>query len=452
MFTLEQAANWIRARRLGADVGIQSVGTDTRQLRPGQLYVALEGERFDGHAFLSEARERGAVAAMVSRENACQLPQLLVEDTRAGLGRLAAAWRRQLPGRLVAITGSNGKTTCKEMMAAVLGQVGRVRSTRGNLNNDIGMPLSLLEARSEDFLVLEMGANHPGEIGYLTNLAHPDLALITNVGRAHLEGFGTLEGVARAKGEIVDGLPRDGTLVVPADSRWTGLWRESAGERRVLTFGFTRDATVSADPAQVRMRWAGAEFETSARVQTPRGALELKLALAGRHNLLNALAIVASAYALDVGDAAIRGGLAQLKPVARRLQPRVCRGLRLIDDSYNANPESVQAAIEVLARFPGTRWLVLGDLAELGAEAASLHRSLGEAARAAGIEYLMGVGPLSLNAVQGFGAHGRHFADRAELIAALHDELTADDLMLVKGSRSAAMDQVVDALCGEGEG
>jgi UDP-N-acetylmuramoyl-tripeptide--D-alanyl-D-alanine ligase len=452
MFTLEQAANWVRARRLGADVGIQSVGTDTRQLRPGQLYVALEGERFDGHAFLAEARERGAVAAMVSHENPCELPQLLVEDTRAGLGRLASAWRRQLPGRLVAITGSNGKTTCKEMMAAVLGRVGRVRSTRGNLNNDIGMPLSLLEARTEDFLVLEMGANHPGEIAYLTNIAHPDLALITNVGRAHLEGFGTLEGVARAKGEIVQGLPRDGTFVVPADSRWIDLWRESAGERRVLTFGFTPDATVSADPAQVRMRWAGVEFETSARLQTPRGTLELKLALAGRHNLLNALAVVAAAYALDIGDDAIRAGLAQLRPVARRLQPRVCRGLRLIDDSYNANPDSVQAAIEVLARFPGPRWLVLGDLAELGAEAASLHRLLGEAARAAGIEYLMGVGPLSLNAVQAFGAHGRHFAGRPELIAALHDELTVDDLVLVKGSRSAAMDQVVDALCGEGEG
>jgi UDP-N-acetylmuramoyl-tripeptide--D-alanyl-D-alanine ligase len=220
----------------------------------------------------------------------------------------------------------------------------------------------------------------------------------------------------------------------------------------VLTFGFTPDATVSADPAQVRMRWAGVEFETSARLQTPRGTLELKLALAGRHNLLNALAVVAAAYALDIGDDAIRAGLAQLRPVARRLQPRVCRGLRLIDDSYNANPDSVQAAIEVLAHFPGPRWLVLGDLAELGAEAASLHRLLGEAARAAGIEYLIGVGPLSLNAVQAFGAHGRHFAGRPELIAALHDKLTVDDLVLVKGSRIAAMDQVVDALCGEGEG
>jgi UDP-N-acetylmuramoyl-tripeptide--D-alanyl-D-alanine ligase len=200
------------------------------------------------------------------------------------------------------------------------------------------------------------------------------------------------------------------------------------------------------------MRWAGAEFSTSARLSTPHGTLEVQLALAGRHNLLNALAVVAAAYALEAGEAAIRAGLAQLEPVARRLQPRLCRGWRLIDDSYNANPESVRAAIEVLASFPGRRWLVLGDLAELGPEAARLHRSLGEAARAAGIEYLMGVGPLSRNTVEAFGANGRHFADRAKLSAALQAELNADDLVLVKGSRSAAMDQVVDALCSEGEG
>jgi len=448
---LSEAAARVGGRVVDADAVFTSVGTDSRRDCAGQLFVALRGERFDGHDFVAQAAANGAVAALVDHPVEAPISQWVVDDTRLALGRLAAAWRDDFAGRVVAITGSNGKTTCKEMVAAVLAEAGRVRATRGNLNNDIGMPLTLLAARDEDYLVLEMGANHLGEIGYLTDIARPEVALITNAGRAHLEGFGSLEGVARAKGEIARGVPPDGTLIVPSDSPYTPLWRALAGGRRLLTCGPDADASLRADAHAITTTWGEEGFRTRFTLVAGGESLGLALPLAGAHNVRNALMAAAVAQALGVGPEAVRSGLAGLKPVPGRLCPRQgLGGVRVIDDSYNANPDSLLAAIAVLTALPGRHWLVLGDLGELGPEAARLHREMGDAARAAGVNSLYAVGELSAAAVAGFGDGARHFADQGRLIEALRAELAAGDLVLVKGSRLAAMDRVVDALCNQG--
>jgi UDP-N-acetylmuramoyl-tripeptide--D-alanyl-D-alanine ligase len=448
MWTLAQAVAQAGGHLVGADAGFGRVVTDSRSDCTAGLFVALKGERFDAHAFVPQAATNGAVAALVERPLPLDLPQWVVDDTRLGLGRLAAVWRDRIPARVVAITGSNGKTTCKEMVAAILGQVGSVRATQGNLNNDIGMPLTLLRARDEDWLVLEMGANHPGEIGYLTDIARPQAALITNAGRAHLEGFGSVEGVARAKGEIARGLPPDGTFVVPGDSPWIGLWRDLAQGRRVLTFGLDPSCEVRADPAAVTGDWGEAGFATRFDADVAGQRCTLTVALAGLHNIRNALAAAALATALGIGPEAVSAGLASLRPVPGRLEPKDLGGLRLIDDTYNANPDSVQAAIDVLVGLAGRPVLVLGDLGELGPAAARLHREVGEAARAAGVKALYAAGDLSREAVIGFGpgpgAH--HFDHQADLISALRRDLDPGDIVLVKGSRRAAMDLVVAAL------
>ncbi len=451
MFPLSRAAGWLDARQIGADVVIENVGSDTRSLRPGQLFVALTGPRFDGHDFAAEAEARGAAALLVSRELETRLPQLLVPDTRLALGRLAAAWRTTLPGRVVAVTGSNGKTTTKEMIAAILAEDGSVAATRGNLNNDIGLPLTLLAAREQDYLVLEMGANHPGEIAGLSAIARPDLVLITNAGRAHLEGFGSLEGVARAKGEVIGGLSPNGTFVLNADDPHAPLWQELAAGRELLSFGRAAAADVRLDAVQQPLGLNGNGFRSRYLIHTPRGPLDLQLSLAGEHNMLNALAAVAVAETLGVAHASIHSALAALQPVAGRMQPRPGHaGSVLIDDSYNANPESVGAALAVLAGLRGRRWLVLGDLGELGTDAPALHGEIGRRAKRAGLERLWTVGPLSQEAAAGFGTGGRHFSDRATLVADLHGALGKDDVVLVKGSRSAAMELVVEALVPEG--
>ncbi len=447
LFSLSQAAQWLHARHIGADVVIESVGSDTRSLTPGQLFVALSGPNYDAHSFAEQARQAGAAALLVQRELDCPLPQLLVDDTRIALGHLAGAWRSTLRGRVVAITGSNGKTTCKEMVAAILGQAGTVAATRGNLNNDIGLPLTLLGCRDEEFLVLELGANHPGEIARLATIARPELSLITNAGRAHLEGFGSLEGVARAKGEIISGTARNGAFLLNADDRFADLWRELADKRRVLSFGLQQAADVSLEPGSQSLRLNGDGFHSACRLRTPRGGLDIELRLAGEHNLLNALAAVAVAEALTIDPEAIRTGLAGLRPVAGRLCPlQGVGGARVIDDSYNANPDSLVAALDLLGQLPGRRWLVLGDMGELGSEARSLHREIGRQARQSGIERLWATGELSAGAVDGFGEGGRSFADRDALSEELRSVLGAQDLVLVKGSRSAAMDRVSAAI------
>lgn len=451
MWTLTQACAGAGGQLLGADASFNSVVTDSRRDCTGALFIALRGERFDGHGYVSRAMEMGAIAAMVDHPLDLDLPQWVVPDTRLGLGHLAQAWRERFPGRVAAITGSNGKTTVKEMLAAILTQVGPTRATLGNLNNDIGMPLTLLGARDESFLVLEMGANHPGEIAYMTDIGRPEVALITNAGRAHLEGFGNVEGVARAKGEIAQGLPPSGVFVVPGDSPFTPLWRELAHQRSVLSFALDAAADVHAQSASIQVDWGTEGFRTRFMAQIHGIETAMELPLAGAHNVRNALAAATAALALGVEVSAIQAGLLSLAPVPGRLCPCHCAGTRIIDDTYNANPDSIAAAVQVLTGLPGKHWLVLGDLGELGRDSLDLHREVGIQARAAGVEHLATVGTQSAAATAAFGDGARHFHDKDTLCTYLRGSLDADDVALFKGSRTARMEEVISALCDEGD-
>ena len=418
---------------------------DTRKLSPGALYVALRGEHFDGHDFVAAARQTGAAAALVEQRTEDPIPQIVVENTRLALGALAAAWRKRFVGPLVAVTGSNGKTTLKEMIRAILSQEGPTLATSGNLNNEIGAPLTLLrlDPTVHRAAVVELGANHPGEIDFLARLARPTVAVVNNAAPAHLEGFGSLTGVARAKGEIYGALSAEGVAVINADDCYAPLWRTLAGEHKVLEFGLTQEAIIS---AQIHGH-VGATAGTHLTIQTPIGACTLTLPLPGRHNVLNALAATAAALGAGASLASIRAGLAAVDGVSGRLRPCPGRnGAQLIDDTYNANPASLRAALEVLAAVPGERCLVLGDMAELGADTAALHAEAGETARALGIEMLFGCGHFSQKAVSAFGASARNYANVESLVAALEQELRPGLTVLVKGSRSAGMDRVVRLL------
>ena len=447
MLSLSELAAMVDGRLLGTDQRFDGVSTDTRSLRSGELFVALRGPNFDGHDYLQVAQERGAAGALVSRRNDSTIPMVEVADTLLGLGRLGREWRLRRPARVIGITGSNGKTTLKEMTAAILARSGEVLATRGNLNNDIGVPLTLSRMREEAYAVIEMGANHPGEIDYLTGLVRPDVAVLNNAGRAHLEGFGSVEGVAHAKAEIVHGLASDGVFVFNADDRYAGLWTELGAAYAQLTFGVSPSADVRSPADAYRVAWRQGRFEVRFPVITPQGEIEVTLQLGGEHNRLNALAAIAASRAVGAKPEDAVSGLAGLRPVPGRLCPLAGEnGSRLIDDSYNANPDSVLAALQVLSSAPGRRTLVLGDLAELGVEAESLHRQLGEQAAASGIERLMTVGSFSRAAATAFAGEHRHFADQTTLAEALLQDLSQEDSVLVKGSRSARMEKVVEQL------
>ncbi len=446
-FSLTQTARLLNGHVVGADASFASVSTDSRTLAKGDLFVALQGPNFDGHAHLNQAQIKGAVAAMVSRQVESDLPQLQVADTRLGLGELAAHWRQASRAKVVAVTGSNGKTTVKEMIAAILSQQGQTLATLGNLNNDIGLPLTLLRLQDEAYAVVELGANHSGEIKCLSDIAQPNIALLNNAGSAHLEGFGSLEGVARAKAEIISGLAEDGIFVFNADDPWSGLWRELAVEHAICTFGLETEADVSSPKAEIETRWDASSFTTRFPVKTPRGAVEIDLPLVGYHNRMNALAAIATTQLMGVSLQQIRDGLMGLRPVPGRLQFCIGKdGICVIDDSYNANPASVAAAIAVLATAPGRQILVLGDLAELGQEAVQLHKTLGQQIRAAWIKNLYCLGELSSATAEGFGEGAALFQNHDALISALNEILIEGDTVLVKGSRSARMERVVDAL------
>jgi UDP-N-acetylmuramoyl-tripeptide--D-alanyl-D-alanine ligase len=390
---------------------------------------------------------------MVSEPLNLEIPQIHVSDTRLGLGRLAAVWRDCFSVPTIAITGSNGKTTVKELLAAILQQRGSVLATKGNLNNDIGLPLTILRLQDEAYAVVEMGANHPGEIGYLSQIAHPDVALITNAGAAHLEGFGDLRGVARAKGEILSGLKPNGVAVLNADDEYYPLWCELLGEHRLMSFGSSKQAAVRCDISRAEMRWTEAGFYNRMQVSYQEQRFDVQLALAGQHNLMNALAAIAGALAMGCTGKDIEQGLASVKPVAGRLQ--MCftpAGYRLIDDTYNANPDSVEAAVDVLRSAPGEQVLVLGDLAELGDQSVALHSQLGAKAKQAGLARLYTLGELSRFAADSFGDGAIAFSDLDELIGTLNSTLCQGDTLLIKGSRSAAMERVVNCLMNEGRG
>ncbi len=441
---LHEAARALNAQAVGPDVEITSVSTDTRNLPAGCLFVALKGPRFDGHAFAAKALEAGAAAVMVEAGANLALPSaLVVDDTRLALGRLAAWHRANMPAKLVAITGSNGKTTVKEMVAAVLAKEAgaeAVLATSGNLNNDIGMPLTLLRLTpAHRYAVVEMGMNHPGELAYLTELARPDVALVNNALRAHLEGLGSVEAVARAKGEIYAGLKDGGMAIVNADDGHAPLWRALASANPTLSFGFTENA-------DIRIQASVADQAQRLSLTTPRGAIETTLRVPGRHNLRNAAAAAAAALALGASADSVAKGLAAYVGTKGRLQIHPCiLGATLIDDTYNANPDSTLAAIQVLAERSGTRILVLGDMGELGADAAGLHREVGEKARTAGIDRLLCLGEMSVQTVQGFGAGAMHFERVEELLAEIECGLGPEVTVLVKGSRFMKMERVVNS-------
>ncbi|MDX1432926.1 MAG: UDP-N-acetylmuramoyl-tripeptide--D-alanyl-D-alanine ligase [Gammaproteobacteria bacterium] len=438
---VSEAAVLLDARHTGDDALFVGVGTDTRTITGTQLFVALEGPHHDGHDYLDEASRRGAAAAMVRADAECALPAIRVPDTLAGLGQLAAAWRARFDVPVIAVTGSNGKTTVKEMCAAIMRAAYPVLATRGNLNNEIGLPLTLLELDdSHRVAVVEMGANHPGEIQRLARLARPHVGVITQCAPAHLEGFGSVEGVARAKGELLANLDARGTAVINADDDWCGLWRTLAGRRDVVTFGFGEDA-------DVRAEWFADGPGSRVALHTPAGVLEVALALPGRHNAANAAAATAAALALGTPAQAVVEGLESVRPVPGRLAPRRLRdGLWLIDDTYNANPTSLEAALAVLAEFPAPRWLVLGDMLELGEGARDFHAEAGRMARERGVERLLAVGALSRASVEAFGEGARHYANLDRLIEDLSRDRSSDSAVLVKGSRSMGMERAVAAL------
>jgi UDP-N-acetylmuramoyl-tripeptide--D-alanyl-D-alanine ligase len=456
MMALSQAAAMTGGRVEGADVVCTSVSIDTRTLQPGALYVALRGQNFDGHDFVDAAQRQGAAAAMVQRPVPHSLPTLQVDDTRLALGRLATAWRARHDIPVVGVTGSNGKTTVKEMVAAILAQRGEVLATQGNLNNDIGVPLTLLRLRDSHYCaVIELGANHPGEIAYVAQLARPGIAVVTNAGAAHLEGFGSLEGVARAKGELFQALDADGVAVLNADDRFAPLWAQLIGARATLRFGVEQAADVSVVPGTEQME-IGDALTMRFTLRTPAGDIPIRMQLCGRHNVSNACAATAAALAAGAGVADIQRGLASLQAVKGRLQlKRVTAGVRVLDDTYNANPTSLRAALQVLTAAPGKKIVVLGDMGELGAGAEGLHGEIGAEARDAGVEQLFTVGELTRFTTQRFGAGARHFATQEELIAVLRAELGATPqqavTVLVKGSRRMQMERVVAALVADGE-
>ncbi|WP_440862673.1 UDP-N-acetylmuramoyl-tripeptide--D-alanyl-D-alanine ligase [Symbiopectobacterium purcellii] len=443
--TLQQLATALNATLLGEDVAVETVCTDTRKLTPGCLFIALRGEKFDAHDYAHQAVRGGAAALLVSKHLPIDVPQLLVGDTRLALGELGAWMRRQSSARVVALTGSSGKTSVKEMTAAILRQCGDVLYTDGNFNNDIGVPLTLLRLTLDHrFAVIELGANHIGEIAYATNLVRPDSALVNNLAAAHLEGFGSLEGVARAKGEIFNGLPTKGIAVINADSNDLTHWHYVLRDKTVWQFSPQHGENTDYYASDIRHEGGGMLFE----LHTPFGSQEVNVPLPGQHNVANALAAAALAMSVGAGLQQVKEGLAQLKAVPGRLFPILLEANKLLlDDSYNANVGSMTAAVHTLAEMPGYRVLVVGDMGELGEDAEACHQQVGEVARDAGIDAVLSIGTLS-QAISLNSERGEHFSDRAALIARLQTLLSTHGTIsiLVKGSRSSAMEHVVHAL------
>jgi len=419
------------------DVTVEAVVTDSRKVDFGALFAALPGAQVDGHDFAPAAVELGAVALLVKRRLELDVPQLVVDDVLLALGRLAALLRRRLDPQVVGITGSNGKTTVKEMVACILRGQAPLLVTQGNYNNELGVPLTLFRLEPKhQYAVLELGASRQGDIAYLAGIAQPDVAVVTNIGPAHLGGFGSLEGTARGKGEIFAALPAEGCAVINADEPWRDLWLGLNRADRVLTFG-------TAPGSDVRI----AGDDRRPRLETREGGFDLQLALPGHHNLLNAAAATAVGLALGVSLERIREGLKAVQPVPGRLNfIDTDSGWTVIDDTYNANPASLYSALQVLSDMQGTAWLVLGDMKELGPESAKMHREVGDAARAMGVQRLFTVGEMAAFATDAFGEGAQHFDSREQLIAALQACLHPGLNCLVKGSRSMGMEAVVQAI------
>uniref|UniRef100_UPI000B496C9E UDP-N-acetylmuramoyl-tripeptide--D-alanyl-D- alanine ligase n=1 Tax=Dechloromonas agitata TaxID=73030 RepID=UPI000B496C9E len=442
---LSQVARDVQGRMIGTDVTVDGVSTDTRAIAQGTLFVALAGERFDAHDFLEQAVAAGAAALLVADATRVPagVPAVVVDDTRLALGRLAAAWRARFTLPVIAVTGSNGKTTTKEMIAAILKAAygAAVLSTRGNLNNDIGLPLTLLGlSPAHQAAVIEMGMNRPGEIAYLAPLGAPTVALVTNAQRAHLEGMGDLDEVAREKGSIFSGLPADGVAVINADDAYADAWRGMAAGRPVRTFAIDHAADVRATVRQHGL-------EMALDLQAPEGDAAIVLRVPGRHNARNAVAAAAACLAAGVPLTAVVAGLEGFAGVKGRLQRRVGKsGAEILDDTYNANPDSVRAGIDVLATTIGRKILVLGDMGEIGEASGQYHDEIGGYAKSQGVDLLFALGEATKAAVRNFGEGARHFCHVDKLIAALDKEAGPETTVLVKGSRFMKMERVADAL------
>ncbi len=448
MLRLSEITTALNGRLLGTDAAFDAVSTDSRAIRAGDLFVALRGERFDGHEFVAAVGNDGAVGAVVDEAaapalQAAGLPLVVVADTRLALGALAAFWRARFALPLIAVTGSNGKTTTKEMIAAILAAHfgDAVLATQGNFNNDIGLPLTLLKLGEQHrAAIIEMGMNHPGEIGYLTRIARPTVALVTNAQRAHLEGMGSLDAIAVEKGTIYDGLDAKGVAVVNADDAHAVLWREKNSGRRVVDFAIDADAEVR---GKVRLHGLDNELHLVA----PQGEAIIDLALPGLHNARNALAAAAATLAAGLPFAAVVAGLSAFRGVKGRLQRRAgMNGAVVLDDTYNANPDSVRAGIDVLAATIGRKILVLGDMGEIGEAGGQLHDEIGGYAKSAGIDALYALGESSAIAARNFGAGATHFRKFEDLVDALKPQLAVDVTVLVKGSRFMRMERVADAI------
>ncbi|AXK53683.1 UDP-N-acetylmuramoyl-tripeptide--D-alanyl-D-alanine ligase [Pseudomonas protegens] len=443
---LSEVSAPLDARLIAGDVRFSGVSIDSRAIQAGQLFVALTGPRFDGHDYLNEVAGKGAVAALVEREVPdSTLPQLLVKDTRLALGQLGALNRGAFTQPVAAVTGSSGKTTVKEMLASILRTRGPVLATRGNLNNDLGAPLTLLELAPEHTAaVIELGASRIGEIAYTVAMTRPHVAIINNAGTAHVGEFGGPEKIVEAKGEILEGLDSAGIAVLNLDDKAFPIWKTRAAGRQVLSFALDNSA------ADFHASDIGRDARgcPSFTLHSPKGVDRVQLNLLGTHNVANALAAAAAAHAIGVSLFGIVTGLNAVQPVKGRTVAQLAKnGLRVIDDTYNANPTSMCAAVDILAGFSGRTVLVLGDIGELGEWAEQGHREVG--AYAAGkVSALYAVGPMMAHAVAAFGEHARHFASQADLIAALNVEQDPNTTILIKGSRSAVMENIVAALCG----
>ena len=445
-WSLSEMARLAQGQLVGADGEFRSVSTDTRSLQSGALFVALSGPNFDGHDFVAAAAERGAAAALVQRPLTVALPQIVVDDPLQALSAFARQWRRQFRIPVIGVTGSNGKTTTKEIIGAILSQLGPCLITRGNLNNHIGVPLMLMELRATHrFAVIEMGANHEGEIAHLASIAEPGIGIVTNAGAAHLEGFGSLQGVANGKGEMFRALPADGVAVINADDAFANQWLENRASEKTLTFGFEQRADFMAHKVQASSDAQG--FKIDFDLVTPMGTQAATLQLAGLHNLRNALGAAAVANAAGASLQEIVSGLAAMRPVGGRLELKpALNGAFLVDDSYNANPSSLKAGLDALQSFGGARWLVLGDMMELGDSSDELHAEVGRYARQAGIQRLLAIGPRSHFAVEAFGRGAQWFADIDALIGEARSTLAPGVAVLIKGSRANRLERVSAAL------
>jgi UDP-N-acetylmuramoyl-tripeptide--D-alanyl-D-alanine ligase len=457
--TTGDAARVLGGQLVGEDLGYGVVSSDSRTLGPGSLFVALRGPNFDGADFVAAAAARGAVAALVERRVAAPLTQIVVPNALRALQQLASSWRAKFDLPIVGVAGSNGKTTAKTMTGAILSRMGPCMATQGNLNNHIGVPLTLMRLEPlHRSAVVEMGANRIGDVAELVKIAAPTIGLITNAGAEHLEGFGDLDGVAKGEGEMVAGLSPEATAIINADDPYAGYWRSVAGAQRIVTFGAHAAANTGVAAGGPAARGAAkdavqsierGEFQTRFTLQCPLGERPIVLKAGGAHNIANALAAAAAASAAGASLDDIASGLADFRAVSGRLQLKAGpRDSWIIDDSYNANPSSVRAGLEVLRSLSGATWLVLADMAELGEQTADMHAHVGSYARDCGVKRLFAMGTQSSRAVETFGQGGEWFADPNALIRRLQAELSPGITVLVKGSRVNRLERVVQALTG----